>query len=249
MQRGPVSAGADVRLAAQLDHVPGEDMWLATIAGYVDTLGFVALFGLLTAHVTGNFILIGSELGGAGNGLLIKWLAFPAFIVGIVGARMLDNRLLAHGPGIRSCALYVLQTALLAGYMVAGVLAAPITDAHAPLTLACGLLGACAMGVQNAHGRLVVRSVIPHTVMTGNVTQAAIDIFDLLFSRCDPQQRYVTRARLSRTLPTVAGFAIGAAAGAAGYLRASFWALLVPLAALSVLAVLSRKTGAAQAAI
>jgi hypothetical protein len=36
MQRGPV--GADARLAAQFDRVPGEDTWLATIVGYVDTL-------------------------------------------------------------------------------------------------------------------------------------------------------------------------------------------------------------------
>ena len=241
---------ADTSVLAQpLDHVPGEDTWLAAIAGYVDTLGFVALFGLFTAHVTGNFILIGSGLAGAWHGLLIKWLAFPAFVAGIVCVRVLNNRLLARGHGIRACALYVLQSALLAGFMAAGVLAAPVTDADAPMTIACGLLGAAAMGVQNAHGRLTARSVVANTVMTGNVTQAVIDAFDLLFSSGDAKARHTARTRLLRTLPPVAGFALGAGAGAAGYLLASFWALLLPLAALCVLAVLSRKTGAAQTGI
>ena len=38
-----------------------EDSVLAAIAGYVDTLSFVALFGLFTAHVTGNFVLVFKE--------------------------------------------------------------------------------------------------------------------------------------------------------------------------------------------
>ncbi len=244
MQRGSVNAIA--RFAAQLDHVPGEDACLALIAGYVDTFGFVALFGLLTAHVTGNFILIGAELADAGHGLLIKWLAFPAFVAGIVFARMLDNRLLHREPPVRAHALYVLQAVLLAGYMVAGLLAMPVTDADAPLTIACGLLGAAAMGVQNAHGRLTTRAVVANTVMTGNVTQAVIDGFDLLFSSNDLAARQAARSRLLRILPPVAGFAVGACAGAAGFLLASFWALLLPLAALCVLAVLVRRTGTPQ---
>ena len=60
MQPGQVTAAG----AAAPDRLPGEDVFLASIAGYVDTLGFVALFGLFTAHVTGNFILIGSARPG-----------------------------------------------------------------------------------------------------------------------------------------------------------------------------------------
>lgn len=76
---------------------------------------------------------------------------------------------------MRACALYV----LLAGYMAVGEVTAPVTDADAPITIACGLLGAAATGVQNAHGRLTARAVVANTVMTGNVTQAVIDAFDL----------------------------------------------------------------------
>ena len=62
-------------------------MALGFTAGYVDTVGFVALFGLFTAHVTGNFVLIGSELAQPSHGVLIKFLAFPAFILAVALAR------------------------------------------------------------------------------------------------------------------------------------------------------------------
>ncbi|MDN7908090.1 YoaK family protein [Burkholderia diffusa] len=225
-----------VTAAAAPDHVRGEDVFLASIAGYVDTLGFVALFGLFTAHVTGNFILIGSELAGVGQGLAIKWLAFPAFIAGIVGARVLDHRMRSLGHGPRARSLYALQAVLLAGFMLAGVMASPIADADAPRTILCGLLGAAAMGVQNAHGRLTARSVVANTVMTGNVTQAVIDAFDWLVPLAAPAERDAARARLRRTLPPVAAFALGAGAGAAAYVFAAFWALALPLATLCFLA-------------
>ncbi|KAG8153795.1 YoaK family protein [Burkholderia catarinensis] len=230
MQPGQVSAAAPIA-----DRVRGEDTFLATIAGYVDTLGFVALFGLFTAHVTGNFILIGSGLAGVGQGLVIKWLAFPAFITGIVVARLLDHHMRQLGHGVRARALYALQTVLLAAFMLVGVQSSPIGDADAPLTIACGLFGAAAMGVQNAHGRLTARSVVANTVMTGNVTQAVIDAFDWLTPFAAPSERAIARARLWRMLPPVVGFALGAGAGAAGYVLASFWALLAPLAALCFL--------------
>lgn len=235
MQQRTLSVGA----ASTLAPLWGENVVLAFVAGYVDTLGFVALFGLFTAHVTGNFILIGSGLAGAGSGLLIKWLAFPAFVAGIVVARVFDDALREHSHGTRVSGLYALQIALLAAFMVAGVFAAPITNADAPLTIACGLLGAAGMGVQNAHARLTARSVVANTVMTGNVTQAVIDAFDLLV----PHSRHLAhvahaeaRERLTRTLPPVLAFALGAGGGALGWLTASFWALVVPLALLGALA-------------
>jgi uncharacterized membrane protein YoaK (UPF0700 family) len=242
MQQRAISVGAEAAHST-LAPLRGENVVLAFVAGYVDTLGFVALFGLFTAHVTGNFILIGSGLAGAGSGLLIKWLAFPAFVAGIVGARVLDDSLRHHAHGTRVGGLYALQIALLAAFMIAGVLAAPITSADAPLTIACGLLGAAGMGVQNAHARLTARSVVANTVMTGNVTQAVIDAFDLLVPRhthgAGHAQRDEARERLARTLPPVLAFAIGAGGGALGWLTASFWALLVPLALLGALAALA----------
>ena len=56
---------------------------LSFLAGYVDTLGFVALHGLFTAHVTGNFVLLGREVVAPGHDVVLKLLAFPAFIGGV----------------------------------------------------------------------------------------------------------------------------------------------------------------------
>ena len=112
-----------------------------------------------------------------------------------------------RGHGARAGSLYALQAILLAGFMFAGIAASPIGSADAPATIVCGLLGAAAMGVQNAHGRLTARSVVANTVMTGNVTQAVIDAFDWLVPIAAPAERDAARARLQRTLPPVAGFA------------------------------------------
>jgi hypothetical protein len=59
---------------------------LSFTAGYVDTSVFVGLFGLFTAHVTGNFVLIGSELVHASGDVWPKLLAFPAFILAVAVA-------------------------------------------------------------------------------------------------------------------------------------------------------------------
>ena len=54
---------------------------LGLLAGYIDTSAFVGLYGLFTAHVTGNFVLIGSELARPSHAgvLPLKFLAIPAF--------------------------------------------------------------------------------------------------------------------------------------------------------------------------
>ncbi|WP_164045026.1 DUF1275 family protein, partial [Serratia marcescens] len=52
--------------------------------GYVDTAGFLALQGLFTAHVTGNFVTLGASLALGTTGALAKILALPVFCVTII---------------------------------------------------------------------------------------------------------------------------------------------------------------------
>lgn len=56
-------------------------------AGFVDTAGFLALQGLFTAHVTGNFVTLGASLALGTSGALAKLLALPVFCLVVIAAR------------------------------------------------------------------------------------------------------------------------------------------------------------------
>src|SRR5258708_3845144 len=109
-------------------------------AGYVDTVGIVALFGLFTAHVTRNFVLIGSELAHPIHGVLIKFLAFAAFVVAVAASRLLALSVERSGQLLQRV-LLLLQFALLAACMLCGWRAQPIVDAGAAWVLATGVFG------------------------------------------------------------------------------------------------------------
>lgn len=202
---------------------------LGFIAGYVDTLGFVALFGLFTAHVTGNFVLIGAELAGSGRGgVLIKLLAFAAFVVSVAGTRLYILRLERRQRApLRS--VLGLQLLLLGAFMLLGLLAAPLHAADAPLALLAGAAGAAAMGVQNAYARLLLQNLTPTTVMTGNVTQLVLDLVDVGRGAADG----TVRQRCVKFMWPVAAFGGGAIGGAFAYLYAGFYGLLPPMALLA----------------
>lgn len=213
-----------------------EETLLAFIAGYVDTLGFVALFGLFTAHVTGNFVLIGAEVAGVGQGVLLKLLAFPAFILGVASASVLAKVLERHGVAHPGNALHVWQALLLAAFLAAGWIASPIHDSNAALVLVTGVLGATAMGVQNARPKVLRVPGLPNTVMTGNVTQIVLDIVELTHRGAQEGQGPQVLARLRATLVAMSSFAIGAIAGALAFVHVSFIGLLLPIALLLLIA-------------
>ncbi len=216
---------------------------LSFLAGYVDTVGFIALFGLFTAHVTGNFVLIGSELANPSHGVLIKLLAFPAFIFAVALTRMAVIWL-ERGGRAPMFYLLLLQLVFLLGFMLAGYLAEPVTNSRAPLALLAGMLGAAGMGVQNASSRLVLQHLTPTTVMTGNVTQVIIDLVDILRGAATDE----IRQRCRKFFWPIVAFGAGAIGGAFAYKHLLFLALLLPLALLLWLSVkeyLSEKTGTA----
>lgn len=198
------------------------------MAGYVDTLGFIALFGLFTAHVTGNFVLIAVSLADpAQTPSLLKLLAFPAFILGVAAARLLVARCEQRGKAAVKPS-YLLQLVLLLGFMVCGMLAEPVGSSAGALAMAAGLLGAAAMGAHSAASKLLLTHLAPTSMMTGNVTQLVIDTVDRLRGAADAG----TRARCAKFFWPVLAFALGCAAAAFAYLAFGFVALVVPVAIL-----------------
>lgn len=214
-----------------------DDQVLSATAGYVDTLSFVALFGLFTAHVTGNFVLIGGGIAGYGQGVFLKLMAFPAFIAGVALSSFLIRTRHPVTPMRGAFRLYIVQAILLLAFCVAGIRLGTSFSPQSGWVVGCGMIGAMAMGVQNAHSRLISRPGVPNTVMTGNVTQVVLDVLDLCSPHLSADVKRASRERVSKMLPAIVAFGLGAVAGALAYRHFGFIALALPVVAVAWLAV------------
>lgn len=213
-----------------------QNISLGFLAGYVDTLGFVALFGLFVGHITGNFVLIGAEMAQPQGGpLLMKFLAFPAYILGVAIARLQIASLIKHGHHALVSA-YVLQILLLCLFMILGTMALPIGPVPTLHSELAGMAGALAMGTHSACSRLLLSHQAPTAMMTGNVTQLVIDATDWLRGAADER----IKERCIKILWPVVAFGFGAVAAAFSYQLAHFYALIVPIGILLYLCYLER---------
>lgn len=209
---------------------------MAFTAGFVDTCGFVALFGLFTAHVTGNFVLIGATLASPRPGIVAKLLAFPAFILVVAATQFFLHQCKRSGRDPALPALLA-QAAFLAAFLALGVWATPVQDADSTVAIVIGVLGVAAMAIQNVASRTVFAAHAPTTVMTGNVTQTVMDAVEVALGA----DAAPAKARLRKMLPPVGGFAVGAIAGGLGFVRLGFWCIAVPLLAVAYVAWLCRR--------
>jgi len=194
---------------------------LTMIAGYCDTVTFVAADSIFSAHVTGNFIVFAYQIvKGSDIHAWIKLLTFPVFIVAVItGGRIAlkaTNRYtLLFWEGIlllvSGIASYVF------GYM-------EIFTEWAMYTVA--MTTVFGMGLQNAFGKLYSKETHgPTTMMTGNVTQAALDLGNLIKNGYkDPE----VMASFKKQLVTIIGFLIGCFLGAIAGKLFGLGTLIVP---------------------
>jgi uncharacterized membrane protein YoaK (UPF0700 family) len=230
---GRVSAGAP---EAANPHAPirgqaVESCVLSFVAGFVDTCVFVGLFGLFTAHVTGNFVLIGAALVHSSGDVAAKLLALPVFVLAVALTVKASDALRRARRKRVPPLLFAEAVLLLFAVGLTVVFGRPLHPDDA-LALGAGMLAAAAMGLQNAMMRLELASLPSSTVMTVNVTQSAIDVVTMLSRRVDPATDAAKRAeaseRFARMWPAMLSFTLGAACGAGGYALAGLMALAVP---------------------
>ena len=197
---------------------------LSLNGGYVDTAGFLALQGLFTAHVTGNFVTFGAALVLGTSGTIGKLLALPVFCAVVILVRLLGYALQAWGwPELRT--LLVLKLLLLAAGCALAIVHGPFAEADAGIALLTGMTLVAAMAVQNAVHRMCLASAPPTTLMTGTTTQIMIDLTDKLSGRPVAEP---ARARLPKMAMSVIAFAAGCGLAALLFALTGMWAFAVP---------------------
>jgi uncharacterized membrane protein YoaK (UPF0700 family) len=201
---------------------------LSFTSGFVDAVGFFGLQGLFAAHVTGNFVTMGSSLVLGTQGIIGKILVLPEFVVIVALTRWAGLLLTArHKPVVRP--ILLLDLLFMIVFFVLAVTYGPFKDGDSPAALATSFAAVASMAVLNAIQRVHLTDVPPITIMTGNTTQAALDGLDLMRG-LDPDKRAIVRTRFLRTINSIFFFAIGCSAAIVLHFHIGFWDLLVPVA-------------------
>jgi uncharacterized membrane protein YoaK (UPF0700 family) len=199
---------------------------LSVNAGFLDAAAYLALKGLFTAHVTGNFVTLGAALVLGTSGALAKLLALPVFCAVVLLARL-------SSYGLRARSLPVMSTLLaaqLALTIVGAVLATwfgPFASADGYAALLTGMILVAAMAIQNAAHRVHLASAPPSTIMTATSTQIMIDLGDVVHGLA-PEKAAATKARLTQMTVSVLAFAGGCTLGALLYARLGVLCFWVP---------------------
>jgi uncharacterized membrane protein YoaK (UPF0700 family) len=205
---------------------PSLPVLLSVTGGYVDTAGYLALQGLFTSHVTGNFVTLGAALVLGTSGVLAKLLALPMFCA-VVFATRLASLLVPAGGGSTMRLLLGCKVLLLIAGAVLAIHLGPFQSGDGWQAIVTGMTLIAAMAIQNAIHRIHMAATSPTTIMTGNTTQVMIDLADLLRPQ-SPEASATVRARLRRLSASVAAFAIGCSTAALLFALRGVWCFLVP---------------------
>ena len=193
--------------------------------GYVDAAGYLALQGLFTAHVTGNFVTLGASLALGTSGAVAKLLALPVFCAVVIAVRLL-NTALSRGHRPAREVLIALKVLLLITGAVLAIRFGPFHDVNSAPAVLTGMVLVGAMAIQNAFHRIHLASSPPSTLMTGTTTQVMIDLADRIYAPQGTESQ--SGARLVQMSINILVFAIGCGAAALLYSRVGVECFVVP---------------------
>jgi uncharacterized membrane protein YoaK (UPF0700 family) len=222
---------------------------LSWVAGFVDTSAFIILFGIFTAHVTGNIALAGSSFVDADTETTItRLLMLPVFMASVALTSLLARFARRRQWSVFGV-LLLTEAVALGVFLVVGATLSPslLLDVQEEYILPIAVSGVVAMAIQNAlmkESKGVFKSYIPTTVMTGNTTQLTIDLVQYVvskfFSSAETaiQEAADAAERISRVFPTIVGFALGGLSAAYFVLASeTWWSLVFPMAVILILSI------------
>lgn len=205
---------------------------LSLIAGSADVTSFLG-FGLFSAHVTGNLVILTAHIVARRVDNTCLVLSVPIFILVLGLARLMVAGLQARGLSLLR-PLLLLQFLMLGGAFVLGLASGGHPAPEARGVIVAGQLSVAAMAVQNALVELSLHGSPTTAVMTTNLTRLIMDIGEALLGQ-DPAQVTEAHHRAKHTWPVILGFTGGAALGAACFAATGLKSLSVP-AGLALLA-------------
>ncbi|WP_212004004.1 YoaK family protein [Chitinophaga sp. HK235] len=183
---------------------------LAWVAGYCDTATFVSGDSIFSAHVTGNFIVFAAQVssGSTSATAWIKLITFPVFVIAVMAGGWLVEKspkkyriLLIEGIILTFCGLAAFLLPILT------------TWEEKLVTYLIVMITVLGMGLQNAFGKLFSKETHgPTTMMTGNVTQAALDLGNIIRKGIPGNE--ISLSSLYKQLVTIGGFLAGCIIGA-----------------------------------
>jgi uncharacterized membrane protein YoaK (UPF0700 family) len=200
---------------------------LSVIAGMVDLTGFFTLGNIFTAHVTGNLVVIAAKAVRGGPLNLAQTLSVPVFILAVAAVWLLAQASGRRGPGLTRLLLLV-QFLLLTGVLIFSVITKPSTNPHGLMAGIAVMIAVSAMACQFALFRLALPGGISTAVMTGNLTNTALALMDML-SHGRPLMTD-DAGRLKRSLHLLFGFLVGCIVASAAVSLLGDWAWSFPVA-------------------
>ena len=234
----------------------GVALSLTGVGGFVDAVGYVALFQIFTANMSGNSVHLGIYLGRLDFSDLMRPIcALLAYVTGIVLTRIAIE--VATRNGVRSMASFTLagEALLLVFFAQArpAIHLGQIVDLHSPTYFALVALLAFAMGVQTATLTHIGPLTVYTTFVTGTLTKFADSFAHLLcwaydhfrkFGRISDIVRLIPRQQDARDAAFLVSIWFCYLAGATfGILTKRRWelrALYLPVAALVVFVIVDQ---------